>query len=113
MSILPSLFTDDEKEVGEILLDLPDLIFESEVRNNLPYKWGATKKRSVPSARKLKRYNKKRKREEEVVTSPSTPLANFSPSESDEKARTTEKVISFLFDLFFADSVCVCVRVFF
>lgn len=102
--ILRTMFTENELDVCDILLDLEDLFFQSDSRTKFSFKWGATKRRSAidstPSPPRLPCLQKPKHEEREIdskipklkteVTSPSTPLA-FSPSESEEKSKKNSK----------------------
>ncbi|CAA0818557.1 Unknown protein [Striga hermonthica] len=96
-------FTADEIVVAQILIDLPDIIKDSNSRSI--FKWGGRKRRSrldggarpssqpSPSFQKIETRKSKSKagaaeaeeeEEDGATTSPVTPLS-FAPSESDEK----------------------------
>lgn len=113
-SVNVKFFDDDEIRVSEIMLDLPNLISDSEWRCQFPFTcWGKKRKRSVldsttsttsPSLcrqpvkeRKILKAMKKKVEAAAVVvaaaTSPSTPLS-FSPSESDENKSSKQSLKS-------------------
>ncbi|KAL7261765.1 hypothetical protein ACSBR1_000221 [Camellia fascicularis] len=107
-SSLWSLFGEDEKEVAEILLNLPNLIFKSESRLRFASGWGVKRRRSAidsnppplprlrPSSPHLHRETDTERRPKKIKTeasSPSTPLS-FSPSESDDKSNHSRKKLS-------------------
>lgn len=81
-----------EYEVGDILLDLQEIIIKSQSRNQFSLVWGARGRRSAKDSsapsppRQEEREIDKRLQVNTQATSPSTPLC-FSPSECDEKSK--------------------------
>ncbi|KAH7847485.1 hypothetical protein Vadar_026643 [Vaccinium darrowii] len=92
-SYLPTLFSPDEFEVADILLDLPNLI-QREFPSQFHAVWGGRRKRSAidlnPSQEEEEREKEKRLKIKVEASSPTTPFS-FSPSESDEKFKLSLK----------------------
>lgn len=94
-SYLRTLFSPDEFEVADILLDLPNLI-QREFPSQFHAVWGGRRKRSAidlnPSQEEEedKREKEKRLKIKVEASSPTTPFS-FSPSESDEKSKLSLK----------------------
>uniref|UniRef100_A0A5B7B4I8 Uncharacterized protein n=1 Tax=Davidia involucrata TaxID=16924 RepID=A0A5B7B4I8_DAVIN len=100
---LCALFGDNDRKVADILLNLPNLISESESRCRIPFPWGRKRRRSglastpssppslpdPPSSPSLQR-NCQGENLKVEASSPVTPLC-FSPSESDEKSKHSHK----------------------
>lgn len=91
---LSNPITDEEREVSELLLNLPNLIKKSESCFRIPV-WGVKGRRSAinlaPSPPHYRRPEKKPK----IAagdSSPATPLS-FSPSESDDKTQQSLKIV--------------------
>ncbi|KAE8654045.1 hypothetical protein F3Y22_tig00117056pilonHSYRG00744 [Hibiscus syriacus] len=107
--------TDEGKFVASIMLELPHLIFQSELRRRFGFTWGSKKKRSnsyskskfaaaslsttkpsppppppLPSRVVGSTYETVEPLEKALTSSPATPLS-FSPSESDEKSPPSPK----------------------
>ncbi|XP_057435065.1 uncharacterized protein LOC130727827 isoform X2 [Lotus japonicus] len=86
-----------EKEVAEILVDLPALIFKFDRARGFPFTWGCKKRRSAinvspyPSPRHHHHHPPPPPPLKAEVSSPATPLS-FSPSESDDNNNNNPSV---------------------
>lgn len=99
--VLLNTYNEDEIQVANILLDLPNLFTQKQFPSQFSYSftWGTKKRRSNRGATDFSSSLQGSSNEIETtkikaeVTSPATPLS-FSPSESDDKSKHSSRKIS-------------------
>ncbi|KAL2538189.1 uncharacterized protein Fot_19580 [Forsythia ovata] len=89
-SHLSSFFTEDEIQVGEILLDLQNLIGVSDLQSRVTSSWGCKRKRSSVYAGEASSSSRSVLNENEggrlQIESPNTPLSFWNITGSDDKS---------------------------
>ncbi|KAG5543016.1 hypothetical protein RHGRI_015938 [Rhododendron griersonianum] len=100
-SFLSTLFTGYEIEIADVLLHLPNLIYEPKSPYRFSVNWMSKRRRSAinsspyqsPSVQVKRETDEGRPRIKAEASSPATPLS-FSPSESDGKSKDSIKKVS-------------------